>query len=146
TSNRSWRDPHVRYPATEDWDGVRIHRVARPPWDQARRLARLGNSGWLLPGLLARILSLPAPDAIVIGSDPTFAPLLALGLRARLPSAALVHWCFDLSPEAIQAEGSGPLVRALAPAARALMGAAYRRHDALVDLGPCMRARLGAYP
>jgi glycosyltransferase involved in cell wall biosynthesis len=146
TSNRSWRDPRVRYPAREDWDGVRIHRVRRPPWDQARPLARLGNSAWLLPSFLARMVALPAPDAVVIGSDPTFAPLLVPGLRAAFPSAALVHWCFDLYPEAIEAEGGGAVVRGLAPVARALMGAAYRRHDAIVDLGPCMRARLGAYP
>jgi len=146
TSDRSWRDPRVRYPATEDWEGIRIHRVFRPGWDQARPLGRLANSGWLLGAFVVRALRLPPPDAVVIGSDPSFAPLAAFVVRAAFPSAALVHWCFDLYPEAIEAEGGGRAVGALAPAARALMGAAYRRLDAIVDLGPRMRQRLAAYP
>ena len=28
-------------------------------------------------------------------------------LRRLFPRAAIVHWCFDLYPEAITAEGSG---------------------------------------
>jgi colanic acid biosynthesis glycosyl transferase WcaI len=145
TSNRSWRDPTVRYPAHERWNGVEIHRVFRPPWEQARPLGRLGNSAWLIPGFFLRALRLGRFDAIVIGSDPAFAPLMALGLRAAFPSTPIVHWCFDLYPEAIAAEGSGR-ARALAVgAARALMRLAYRRHDQLVDLGPAMGRRLARY-
>ena len=101
-----WRDPHARLPAEESWDGIRIHRVFRPPWDQARPLERLANSGWLTVAWLLRTLRLGRFDAIVIGSDPAFSPLLALALRLAYPSAAIVHWCFDLYPEAIAAEGS----------------------------------------
>jgi colanic acid biosynthesis glycosyl transferase WcaI len=98
TSNRLWRDPHARLPLEEEWNGVRIHRVFRPPWRQTRPLERLGNSGWMLAAWLARALPLGRFDAIVIGSDPAFAPLAALGLRAAQPRAAIAHWCFDVYP------------------------------------------------
>jgi colanic acid biosynthesis glycosyl transferase WcaI len=144
TSNRLWRDPHAALPADEVWNGIRIHRVFRPPWDQARPIERLANSGWMLCAWLRRTRDLGRFDAIVIGSDPAFAPLLGLGLRLLQPRAAIVHWCFDLYPEILTAEG-GRAVALLGPIARRLMGLAYRRFDALVDLGPRMRERLAEY-
>jgi len=144
TSNRLWRDPRAELPPRESWNGIEIHRVFRPPWDQARPLERLANSGWMVAAWLARARSLGPFDAVVIGSDPAFAASLGLGLRLVQPKAALVHWCFDLYPEILTAEG-GRAVGVLGPIARALMGRAYRRFDALVDLGPRMQARLAEY-
>ena len=145
TSNRSWGDPHARLPAEENWNGIRIHRVFRPPWTQSRPIERLGNSAWMLAAWVGRALPLGRFDAIVIGSDPAFAPLLALGLRPARRDAAIVHWCFDVYPEAIAAEGIGRTATALTPLARGMMAAAYRRFDALVDIGPRMRERLASY-
>ena len=113
-----------------------IHRVFRPPWTQSRPFQRLANSGWLTAGWLARIGQLGPFDAVVVGSDPAFSPLLGRGLRRLLPDAALVHWCFDLYPEAIAAEGGNAAVRMLVPAARQLMKWGYGAYDALVDIGP----------
>jgi colanic acid biosynthesis glycosyl transferase WcaI len=144
TSNRLWRDPHAELPRQESWNGIQIHRVFRPPWDQARPIERLANSGWMLGAWLRRARGLGSFDAIVIGSDPAFAALLGLGLRPWHPRAAMAHWCFDLYPEILTAEG-GPAVTVLGPIARRLMGLAYRRFDALIDLGPRMRERLGDY-
>jgi colanic acid biosynthesis glycosyl transferase WcaI len=143
--NRSWRDPQARLPAREEWRGVHIHRVFRPPWDQARPVQRLGNSAWMLAAWFLRALRLGRFDAIVIGSDPAFSPLVAMALRLAYPRTAIVHWCFDLYPEAIVAEGVGATATMLAPAARALMALAYRRYDALVDIGPRMQERLADY-
>jgi glycosyltransferase involved in cell wall biosynthesis len=74
--------------------------------------------------------------------------LLALPLRLAFRRTRLVHWCFDLYPEAIEAEREGRpgrALRAAAAMARGLMRRAYRRFDALVDIGPRMRERLAAY-
>jgi colanic acid biosynthesis glycosyl transferase WcaI len=145
TSNRLWRDPHADLPAEELWNGVHIHRIFRPPWDQARPVQRLANSGWMTAAWAARTLALGRFDAMVVGSDPAFAALVALGWRAAQPHAALAHWCFDVYPEAIAAEGASRAATALGPAAQRLMGMAYRRFDAIVDIGPRMRERLAAY-
>ncbi|HEY6476209.1 MAG TPA: hypothetical protein VI456_06470, partial [Polyangia bacterium] len=61
------------------------------------------------------------------------------------PDAALVHWCFDLYPEAIAAEGANAAVRALVPVAQRLMTWSYGAYDELCDIGPRMRERLAAY-
>ena len=145
TSNRSWRDPRARLPRSESWEGVAIERVFRPPWSQARALQRLGNSAFMLGAAPWRLRALGRFDAIVVGSDPSFAALVGPAFRRLDPGAALVHWCFDVYPEAILAEGAIPAAAALAPVARRLMGAAYRRYDALVDIGPRMQERLAAY-
>lgn len=146
TSQRSWGAPRHRYPARESWQGVEIRRAARPAWDQSRPLERLSNSAWIIGAWLASVRFLPPFDAVVLGSDPAFAALLFLPLRRMWPNAALAHWCYDVYPDAIAADGSAPLtrplVRWLLPAARGLMETAYRRCDAIVDLGPRMRARL----
>ena len=143
--NRSWNDPRARLPASEEWNGVHIRRVFRPAWDQARPGERLANSAWMIAGWFLRTLRLGRFDAIVIGSDPAFAPLEVLALRLAYPHAGIAHWCFDLYPEAIAADGTGPSATVLAPVARQLMALAYRRFDALVDIGPRMRERVAAY-
>ncbi|MES1209494.1 MAG: glycosyltransferase family 4 protein [Pseudomonadota bacterium] len=145
TSNRSCFDPDRTYPAREDWAGGEIHRVFRPPLKQSRPVQRLANSAWMTAAWLARAAGLGPFDAVVIGSDPAFAPLIGPGLRRLWPRAALVHWCFDLYPEAIAAEGGNAAVQALVPAASRLMKWAYGAYDALVDIGPRMGERLAAY-
>lgn len=145
TSNRSCFDPDRTYPAREDWAGGEIHRVFRPPLKQSRPVQRLANSAWMTSAWVARAAGLGPFDAAVIGSDPAFAPLIGPALRRLWPRAALVHWCFDLYPEAIAAEGGNAAVRALVPAASRLMKWAYGSYDALVDIGPRMGERLAAY-
>jgi colanic acid biosynthesis glycosyl transferase WcaI len=151
TSNRSWNRARTFEPA-ETWQGVQIRRVFRPDWAQSKPLERLANSAWMIVAWFLAIARLPRFDAIVIGSDPAFAALIALPLRVIFPRTRLVHWCFDLYPEAIEAEQVGrsdgrlgPALRVAARAARALMRLAYRRFDALVDIGPRMQERLAAY-
>jgi glycosyltransferase involved in cell wall biosynthesis len=143
TSNRLWRDPHAQLPRFEQWNDVAIHRVFRPPWDQARPFERLGNSAWMLAAWLARARTLGAFDAVVVGSDPAFSALMGPVLRRLFPRASLAHWCFDLYPEAVTAEGLGQAQ--VESIARALMRFAYGAYDALVDIGPRMRERLAEY-
>jgi colanic acid biosynthesis glycosyl transferase WcaI len=144
TCNRSHGNSHERLAREEVWNGVRIHRVFRPAWSQKRPLPRLANSAWTLTAWFLRTLRLEAFDAIVIGSDPSFAAALAIPLRATRRRTAIIHWCLDVFPDAGLAEWTGA-TRLLAPPARAIMSAAYRSCDVVVDLGPCMRARLERY-
>ena len=144
TTNRSLDDAKARYPSEEIWNGVKIHRVFRPAWTQKRPLPRLGNSAWTLAAWFARAIRLGPFDAVVIGSDPMFAASLAIPLRAAWPRTPLIHWCLDVFPDAGEAEWTNA-TRLLSPPTRAVMSAAYRCCDAVVDLGPCMRRRLEAY-
>jgi glycosyltransferase involved in cell wall biosynthesis len=144
TSNRLHGDSQARLPAEEDWNGVHIRRVFRPAWSQKRPLPRLGNSAWTMSAWFLRSLDLGDFDAIVVGSDPTFAAAVAIPLRAARPRTPIIHWCLDVFPDAGEAEWTGA-TRLLAPPARLIMKAAYRACDAIVDLGPCMRERLARY-
>ncbi len=144
TSNRAYVGGR-ELPPRERWGDVDIVRSYRPPWNQAKALPRLANSAWLIFAWFLATLRLGKFDVVLVGSDPSFAPLLFLLLRPFQRQAKLVHWCFDLYPEAIVAEGMGGLSRALAPLARRLMRAAYARCAAIVDLGPEMRRLLSGY-
>jgi colanic acid biosynthesis glycosyl transferase WcaI len=144
TCNRSHADLHISYPPQETWNEVRIYRVYRPAWSQKHPLSRLGNSAWTLSAWLLRTLALGHFDAIVIGSDPSFAATLAIPLRLARPGTPILHWCLDVFPDAGEAEWTGA-TRLLAPPARAVMSAAYRCCDSVIDLGPCMRRRLERY-
>ena len=85
------------------------------------------------------------PDVIIVGTDPILSLLVAIAWRVLRPKVLVAHWCFDLYPEAAVAEGlldeKSILVRFL----KALLRSAYRRCDLIVDIGVCMRQRLGAY-
>ena len=144
TCNRAHGDDGVRFAAEEVWNGVRIRRVFRPAWSQKRPLPRLGNSAWLLSAWFVETTKLGAFDAIVVGSDPSFAASIAIPLRAARPKTPIIHWCLDVFPDAGEAEWTGA-TRLLSPPARAIMSAAYKCCDVVVDLGPCMRARLERY-
>jgi hypothetical protein len=145
TSDRVSSEPDRQLPASEIHGGVRIERVHRPPWRQSHPLQRLANSASLVVAWTLRATRLDPFDAVVVGSDPAFAATLCGPLRRLWPRAALVHWCHDVYPEAIEADGAGAAAQALIPLARRLMAASYRRCDAVVDLGPEMRARLERY-
>jgi glycosyltransferase involved in cell wall biosynthesis len=145
TSDRSWSNPQLRHPPNDRLDGVLVERVHRPPWDQSKPSTRLANSAWMLAAWTQRMTRMPPADVVLVGSDPAFAPVALIAWRRLWPHAAMVHWCYDVYPEAIVADGAGAVVRAMAPLARRLMGNGYRRCDALVDLGPGMRRRLEMY-
>jgi colanic acid biosynthesis glycosyl transferase WcaI len=144
TCNRVHGEEGARLPPEEMWNGVRIRRVFRPAWSQKRPLPRLGNSAWLISAWFAESKRLGAFDAIVVGSDPSFAASIAIPLRAARPRTPILHWCLDVFPDAGEAEWTGA-TRLLSPPARAVMSAAYRCCDVVADLGPCMRARLERY-
>src|SRR4029079_12556411 len=135
TTNRSLDDQAARYPAADTWKGVRIHRVFRPAWSQKRPVPRLGNSAWTLASWFAHALRLGPFDAVVLGSDPSFAASLAIPLRAAWPRTPIIHWCLCVFTQPGAAEWTGA-TRLLSPPARAVMSAAYRCCDMVVDLGP----------
>lgn len=144
--NRGCRDESLTYPRTEDWDGVAIRRVWRPPLRQASTLGRLVNAGWMIAAWSLQALSRrPGTDVLVIGTDPILSVLVARAWRRLRPNVRIAHWAYDLYPEAPVADGmyrpDSRLVRAL----RWLLRGAYRDCDLIADLGSCMRERLAQY-
>jgi colanic acid biosynthesis glycosyl transferase WcaI len=142
--NRTWSADGAALPRCERWRGVDVRRVWRPALRQASNLGRALNALWMLTAWsLAAVFSRRPPhEAVVIGTDPVFAVLVALPWRLFHPRAKIIHWCFDVYPDAAIAQGvvaPGSLpVRVLSR----LLAVAYRRCEFIADLGPCMTQRL----
>lgn len=144
-SNRSCRDEGRTYVRSEVAGGVHIHRVWRPAFRQSRPVGRLLNAIWMLSAWSLATFRIRAPDLLIIGSDPILSALVAIPWKLLHPRTKIMHWCFDLYPEAAIADGalsaSGPLAKML----RRVLRTAYGCCDVILDLGPCMRNLLAKY-
>jgi colanic acid biosynthesis glycosyl transferase WcaI len=145
-SVRSCHDGQAAYSKRENWKGVKIHRIWRPDWRQGSNRGRVGNTIAMLVGWTWRALwtRRSKHETVVIGTDPPLGVLVAIPWRLFRPRARIIHWCHDMYPQAAIAEGivqpNSVFVRAL----NAILRVAYRRCDAIVDLGACMRSQLQA--
>lgn len=142
------RDEKNSYPRREEWKGVSIRRVWRPRFKQASVLGRMLNAAWMITAWSTAIVGRRGstrPDVLMIGTDPVLSVLVALLVKRLRPTVRVVHWCYDLYPEAATAEGilreNSLVVRVLRRAVRK----AYHACDLVVDLGSCMRERLESY-
>ncbi|HLW53800.1 MAG TPA: glycosyltransferase family 4 protein [Candidatus Angelobacter sp.] len=144
--NRGCRDESRTYFAAEEWRGVRIRRVWRPQLRQASSIGRVLNAAWMIARWSMAALTLrPAPDVVVVGTDPILSVLVARFWKFFRPETRIVHWCFDLYPEAAVADGflkPGGLVHRIV---NRLVRPAYRCCDLVADIGSCMRHRLSAW-
>src|SRR5215813_435804 len=144
--NRGCRDESMSYPAEDKWNGVHIRRVWRPRVSQASSVGRLMNALWMiLRWSLEALAPRKAPDVLIIGTDPILSVLVACVWKLTRPKTQIVHWCFDLYPEAAAADGilkpESPIYRFL----RQILTPAYNSCDLIADIGNCMRERLAYY-
>ena len=144
TSNRLIRKTD-RLCAHEVWNGVEIRRFSRPRFSQGKNVGRVINSlilqiKWLTGFLFER----KKYDAVIIGTDPQFVWLMFPYFKLIGRRIKLIHWCFDLYPEAIMVNCSALLIK-LASMTRPFAFLCYRACDVFADIGPCMRKRLEKY-
>lgn len=145
-STRACRSESIEYPKEGEFEGVRIKRVWRPAWRQSSGLGRVLNAAWMiLRWSFLAVRRQARPDVVLIGTDPILSVLIAIVWRFFQPEVVIVHWCFDLYPEAAFADG---LLSRTSPTARVLhflLTEAYQACDLVVDIGPCMRDLLLRY-
>lgn len=140
------RDESQRFPPSDLWRGVRIQRQWRPRFRQSGS-GRILNAIWMIArwSWLALRLS-PRPDVLIVGTDPVFSVLTARFWNRLSPRTRIVHWCFDLYPEAAIAEGilspRGLPTRLF----KRILRPAYGACTVISDIGPCMRQLLLKYP
>lgn len=146
TSNRYCRYPNKKILQKKEWwKNILIIRIGRPRWNQANNYFRLLNSIWMMAGWILKLLRMPPADTVIVGTDPQFSALIFPLLRLFGRGKVLVHWCYDLYPEAIIADGATGILKRLAEKFSFLMRFAYRSIDIMVDIGECMRKRLNTY-
>ena len=132
-------------PEAEEWHGVHVRRFPRPDFQQGSNVGRLLNSIILQHKWLKALKKRREEfDAVIVGTDPQFCWLMFPKLKRIAPKARLMHWVFDLYPEALSATGSrlmGVAAKLMKPLARRAYGAV----DVMADIGGCMRKRLERY-
>src|SRR5690348_17334898 len=97
------RDERKSYPHREEWNGVSIRRVWRPRFRQASTLGRMLNAAWMILAWSTALVGKrhrARPDVLVIGTDPVLSVLVSLFVKRLRPTIRVVHWCYDLYPEA----------------------------------------------
>jgi colanic acid biosynthesis glycosyl transferase WcaI len=144
--NRDCRDETIQYSTTPNWNGVRIQRLWRPSLAQFTSAGRILNAIWMI-ARWSVIACDPRvrPDVVVVGTDPIFSILTTIVWRKLKPRTKIVHWCFDLYPEAAIADGILKANSRMLAFLRALLSKAYASCDLIVDIGPRMRSLLKRY-
>jgi colanic acid biosynthesis glycosyl transferase WcaI len=141
------RDESVRYPKLDKWHDVIIRRLWRPRLRQSSSAGRLLNALWMIARWSLFALHRKfRPDVLIVGTDPILSILVARFWKFWSPRTRIVHWCFDLYPEAAIADGLLPENGLLARVLTHLLRPAYRACSLVVDIGPCMARRLVNYP
>ena len=145
-ANRGWHDENAAYPLRAEWKGVQLRRIWRPRFSQASGMGRIVNAIWMIAAwsLLAFDVRIRA-DVLVIGTDPILSVLIALPWKVLRPGVRIVHWCFDLYPEAAVAAGLMKEESIPVRLFRRLLVRAYACCDRIVDIGQCMRRLLDVY-
>ncbi|MBL8821827.1 MAG: glycosyltransferase family 4 protein [Planctomycetia bacterium] len=147
TSNRSCHAQTTYRPTREHWNGVNIQRIWRPQWKQSSAKGRILNALWMIVAWcrIAFRSKKNVPDVLFIGTDPVLSILVARVVRLFRPCVKIVHWAYDLYPEAALADGlmrdDSRFIRLI----KSLLRSSYRSCDLVADLGQCMRQRLEAY-
>ncbi|MGO9317691.1 MAG: glycosyltransferase family 4 protein [Terracidiphilus sp.] len=144
--NRDYRNETLRYSKIQNWNGLHIRRLWRPNFSQSSRAGRMLNAVWMIArwsflGCDPRI----RPDVLIVGTDPILGVLITIVWRRLKPRTKIVHWCFDLYPEAAIADGILKADSRIVAFLRALVTKAYASCDLIVDIGSCMRALLERY-
>lgn len=145
-SNRGIREEPLKYSPHDNWHGVEIHRLWRPQFSQSSGIGRILNAAWMLArwSILGMGPKLK-PDVLIVGTDPILSVLVTIIWRRFKPTTKIVHWCFDLYPEAAIADGILKADSRTVLLLRTLLKKAYASCDLIVDIGSCMRKLLESY-
>jgi colanic acid biosynthesis glycosyl transferase WcaI len=143
----SSQDDGRPFASRQNWLGVSVKRIWRPNLPQASDKGRFINAAWMFFrwSLLALTIR-PRPDILIVGTDPILSLSVARVWKLFSPKTKVVHWCFDMYPEAAIAGGLLPARGFLARIFASMMGSAYQSCALIADLGPCMRSLLLQYP
>lgn len=146
-SNRSCHADVTYTPSRERWHEVLIKRIWRPRLKQASSKGRIFNALWMITAwsTMAFRSKKQLPDVLFVGTDPVLSILVAGVVKTLRPSVKVVHWAYDLYPEAAIADGLVRPESRLVKLLKRMLGYSYRSCDLVADLGACMRHRLEVY-
>ena len=103
-SRRGYEHPDMRFPAKENWKGIRIIRVRSLGLGKTSKLRRALNFASYLLSCTWRLLLLPRFDVVVGMTSPPLISFLG-ALFVRLRGGRFVFWVMDLNPDEAIAAG-----------------------------------------
>lgn len=139
---RGCREEGRRYPAREEWEGVDVKRVWRPPFSQKSSFGRGMNTIWMLFAWSWRLrfaIRRRRPDLVIVGTDPPCSVVVAglSGGSSGRPQFAC--WLHDLYPDIAAAAGMMKRESSLYRGIANVVAHAYARCEKVVDIGPVMK-------
>lgn len=136
-SKHVYRGDHGRLPAYQEWDGIKIFRLNTPKSNRNGMLLRLGAGVVYTLCALAKLLSRPRYDLVLVVTNPPSSPLAA-NLYRRFTGTPYVYGIYDLYPDVPVTlklmSGTHPVVRFSASVQRGWLHGAAR----VTVLGRCM--------
>jgi glycosyltransferase involved in cell wall biosynthesis len=140
---RAYDDPARKFPAREEWGGIRIIRIGNTAFGKRAKWRRATDFASFIVACVWRLLWLPRPDAVVALTSPPLISFIGAWF-AKLRGAKFFYWVMDLNPdEAIAAgwlrEGSftGRVLHRMSRFS-------FRRAEKIIALDRFMRARIEA--
>lgn len=143
--NRGCRDESLTYAPYSMHKGVTLKRIWRPRFRQASSSGRLLNALWMLTRWSLLAFRRNPPAAIIVGTDPILSVAVSIVWKLVRPHTRVLHWAFDLYPEAAYADGLLTQNGLAGTLLEKILKRAYAACDAIIDIGPCMRRRLARY-
>lgn len=101
---RGYDDPTLRFPPQEDWQGVRILRVATTGFGKGARWRRAADFASFILVCCWKLLWLPRQDVVIALTSPPLISFIAAWL-VPWKATRLVFWCMDLNPDEAIAAG-----------------------------------------
>ena len=143
TGRRAYEDLNTRFPARENWRGVRIYRVFSTAFGKGAKWRRAADFASFILSCCARLATLPRSDVVVALTTP---PLISFigAWYARLRRARFCYWVMDFNPDEAVAAG---WLRAGSLAGRLLdrmSRFSLRRANRIIALDRFMRDRIVA--
>lgn len=99
TSRRGYDCPADRFPPTEDWKGITIHRVAACGFGKSSRWRRAIDFASFIASCALQLLRVRRHEAVVALTSPPLIAFLA-AWYCRFRGARLFYWVMDLNPDA----------------------------------------------
>src|ERR1017187_4854027 len=103
-SRRAYDQPETRFPKTETWRGIRIHRIASTSFGKGARWRRAADFASFLALCAWRVALLPRHDVVVALTTPPLISFIGAWL-ARFWRASFFYWVMDFNPDEAIAAG-----------------------------------------
>jgi colanic acid biosynthesis glycosyl transferase WcaI len=106
-SERGYEVPDRRYPRSERIDGVEVWRLPLSSFGKGSIGARLAGGGAFVTQAIARAMTLPRIDSVLVSTSPPMCGLAGVAL-SRARGVPMTYWAMDINPDQIVATGAMP--------------------------------------